>query len=105
MMDIIFYQHRLQKGWSVESLSPQFIDVKEHLLLIHAMTGCDTTSAPFGKGKKSFLNLLLKSKYLQERSAIMSDIWEEKQEIGDTSIKAFIMIYGGNKEDTLASLW
>ena len=105
MMDIIFYQHRLQKGWSVESMSPQFVDVKEHLLFIHAMTGCDTTSVPFGKGKKSFLNLLLKSKYLQERSAIMSDIWEEKQEIGDTSMKAFIMMYGGNKEDTLASLW
>ena len=66
------------------------------------MTGCDTTSAPFGKGKKSFLNLLLNYKYLQELSIIMSDIWAEKQEIGDASIKAFIMMYEnkGNKEDT-----
>ena len=104
MMDIIFYQHRPQKGWSVESLSPKLVDVKEHLLFIHAMTGCDTTSASFGKVKKSFLNLLLKSKYLQELSAIMSDIWVEKQEIGDASIKAFITMYGGNKEDTLTSL-
>ena len=103
MMDIIFYQHRLQKGWRVESLSPKLVDVKEHLLFIHGMTGCDTTSAPFGKDKKSFLNLLLKSKYLQELSIIMSDIWAEKQEIGDASIKAFIK-YGGNEEDTLTSL-
>ena len=56
------------------------------------------------KGKKSFLNLLLKSKYLQELSIIMSDIWVEKQEIGDASIKAFIMMYGGNKEDALTLL-
>ena len=32
MMDIIFYQHRIQKGWSVKSLSSKIVDVKEHLL-------------------------------------------------------------------------
>src|SRR6218665_3190194 len=30
------------------------------LLAVHALSGCDTTSYPFGKGKMSAVNLLLK---------------------------------------------
>ena len=55
MSDVIFYIERLQKGWSMKSLTPAVVDIKEHLLFIHACSGCDTVSAPFGKGKTGFL--------------------------------------------------
>ena len=37
-------------------LIPKARQSKNHTLFVHAMTGCDTTSAPNRKGKKSFLD-------------------------------------------------
>ena len=42
MGDLILFQERLNRGWN--------------MMFVHAMSGCDTTSAPFGKGKASFLS-------------------------------------------------
>ena len=68
------------------------------------MTGCDTTLAPYGRGKVSFLNLMSKSKELREISTTMYDIWAEKEEIGKASIPTFILMYGWNQNDNLTSL-
>lgn len=57
IQDIIFYSERLQKGWSIKSTQLSIVALKEHLLFIHTWSGCDTVSAPFGKGKVSFLIL------------------------------------------------
>ena len=67
------------------------------------MSGCDTTSAPYGKGKSSLLILLRKSKEMKELSKTMS-IWAEKEDIGEAAIRAFVLIYGGSKNDTLTNL-
>ena len=48
--------------------------LEEQLLYIHAMSGCDTTSAPFGKGKSSFLRSVMKSGALNDISDKMNDI-------------------------------
>ena len=61
-MKNIFYQQKTLRGWNIASLFPRLDKEKDHILLVHAMAGCDTTSAPYGKGKKSFLNQILKSK-------------------------------------------
>ena len=58
MVDIIFFPERLQKGGSVKSITPFLTTIKEYLLFIHAWSGCDTVSAPFGNGKASFLQLI-----------------------------------------------
>ena len=52
------------RGWNIASLFPRLDKVKDHILFVHAMTGCNTTSAPYGKKKKKFLNQILKSKML-----------------------------------------
>ena len=54
--DIVFFQPRWNRGWDIKFFAEQCDPFREHLLLIHAWSGCDTTSAPFGKGKINFLN-------------------------------------------------
>ena len=74
------------RGWNIASLFPRPDKVKDHILFIHAVTGCDTTSAPYGKGKKSFLNQILKSKMLQFLSMTMQGIWAEQNEVGEAAV-------------------
>ena len=78
MKNIIFFQQKMLRGWNIASLFPRLDKVKDHILFVHTMTGCDTTSAPYGKGKKSFLNQILKSKMLQSLSMTMQDIGQNR---------------------------
>ena len=104
MGDLIFFQERLNRGWNMKSVSPTLDVEREHLLFVHAMSGCDTTSAPFGKGKASFLNLVNKSEELKEISDTMSDVWADQAEIGKASVRAFTLMYGGKNNDPLKKL-
>ena len=40
--DIIFYQERQQKGLSIKQAAERLGDLREHVLLVHAWSGCDT---------------------------------------------------------------
>ena len=86
MADVIFYLERLQQGWSMKSVTPTVAEIKEHLLFIRAWTGCDTVSAPFGKGKTSFLQLFTKSAELKDISTCMTDVWATVDDAGNQSI-------------------
>ena len=54
MSDIIFKSEAAKKSWSIDKIvaSVESI-VQKHILLLHAWTGSDTTSAIFGHGKTS----------------------------------------------------
>lgn len=104
MADVIFYLERLQQGWSMKSVTPTVAEIKEHLLFIHAWTGCDTVSAPFGKGKTSFLQLFAKSEELKDISTCMTDVWATVDDVGNQSIDTFRILYHGKKGDTLTKL-
>ena len=105
MKNIIFFQQKMFKGWNIASLFPRLDKVKDHILFVHAMTGCDTTSAPYGKGKKSFLNQILKSKMLQSLSMTMQDIWAEQSDVGKAAVRCFVEMYtSGKNDETLTSL-
>ena len=67
-------------------VSPRVTSVKDYLLFIHTMSGCDTTSAPYEEGKISFMNLVNKSEMLKDISDTMNDVWADQAEIGIASI-------------------
>ena len=102
MADVIFHLERFQQGWSMKSVTPT--EIKEHLLFIRTWTGCDTVSAPFGKGKTSFLQLFAKSEELKDISTCMTDVWATVDDVGNQSIDAFRILYHGKKGDTLTKL-
>ena len=105
MGDLILFQPCISRGYNMKVVSPKVTSVKDYLLFIHAMSGCDTTSAPYGTGKISFMNLVHKSEMLKDISDTMNDVWADQAEIGIASIAMFTMMYGGRKDDTLKRIW
>ena len=98
MFEIYFLQERGKKCWNIKQIQPKITSIKEHLLFVHAWSGCDTTSAIYGKGKPSFLKMVKKSEDLQSVSEKMSDYWATHEEISESAVSAFKIIYGGNSE-------
>jgi hypothetical protein len=80
------------------------MDIREHLLFIHAWTGCDTTSAITGKGKQSLLNAMKKSKTLCTMSEAFSDYWATQEEVHNASVDVIREIYGGNPTASLSKM-
>ena len=60
-------------------VSPKVTSVKDYLLFIHGMSGCDT----------------------KDISDTINDVWADQAEIGIASIATFTMMYGERKGDTL----
>ena len=82
----------------------QIQGIKEHLLFIHAFTGCDTTSTIFDEGKSRIINVLKSSSRLQDASKVLTSPTSEQSEVGSASIEAFKVIYGGSRKDSLTYL-
>ena len=104
MSEVYFLQERWSKAWSVKHASSRNEIIKEHLLFLHSWSGCDTTSAVFGKGKPKLVETLIKSDSWKKLSGVISNPWSYQLEVGNASIKAFTLLYGGKEDDTIAKL-
>ena len=74
-----------------------------HLLPMHAITGCDTVSYTFGKGKVSSLKLIMDSDHLEielfgESNATISDVM-------CTGCRIVGRLYGATCDITMNALW
>jgi hypothetical protein len=104
LCNVYFFQERGKKCWSIRQAQQQLSSIKQHLLFIHAWSGCDSTSAIMGKGKPSIFKQVSKSTTLQEISETISDYWASCDEVKDASVKAFQQLYGGNLDVPLKKL-
>ena len=77
---------------------------QRHIMLIHAWSGCDTTSATFGHGKMYLMKMLNRVPEVQNLSTIVSDRDAPADEVGYAGLRLFCLLYGGTKKDTLTSL-
>jgi len=81
-----------------DALSP---NVKSHILLAHAITGCDTVSAPFNIGKQKVISALQDTK---EDWTILN-VFKEKDASHDEIVaageKLLLRLYGSKKATTL----
>ena len=101
---VVFFQERENRGWMIGYACKQCEIFREHILFVHAFSGCDTISAPFVREKISFLTAAKTNKMLQDVSDTMNDVWATKEEIEEASIKVFKIIYSGNDRATLCKL-
>ena len=104
MDDIWFVQQRSSKAWNIRVVESSVRDIKQDLLFIHAWSGCDSTCSIFGKGKVSIVKLFWKSKDLQRVSGVFMDATSTQKQVGDASIQAFQVLYGGSIRTTLRKL-
>ena len=70
----------------------------KHILFLHAILGCDTTSRLFGIGKGSILKRIRVNAALKQAADIFAT------EIASAGEKALVAIYNGKKDDSLNSL-
>ena len=57
--DIHMWCHRNSlQLYNIDELQSTVVDMKQHLMFVYAISGCDTVSAPYMKGKKRAFELL-----------------------------------------------
>ena len=95
MQDIYFLEERWNKAWSVKDVCTRNISIKEHLLFFHSWSGCDLTSAVFGKGKPKVPQMLAKSNEWKHLAETVSSLWSSQVDVGNASIQALVLLYGG----------
>lgn len=79
--------------------------VANNILFLHAISGCDTTSALFNQGKLKFLSLLDKNDSLVEAIAIFQELEADVNALARAGEFFLLALYGGSFEkDTLDSL-
>ena len=78
--------------------------VLSNLLVIHAFTGCDTTSAIFEKGKSAVLRMVERSKKAQALCQSFMTPGMSQEEIGGDGVALFLIMYGANENDDLSTL-
>ena len=74
------------------------------MLFIHSMSGCDTTSAFFGKGKTTALNLIRSNKDLAEKMKIFYKGGASISEIAAAGEEFILAMYNGLRCKTLDEL-
>jgi len=103
--DKIYFLSPGSKAYNVGSIQNTIGERKQCLLFIHAMSGCDTTSALFGKGKKKAWKLSI-NKDVQKISAIFCTRTSSKESVAKAGEKFIMMLYesGKNSEPSLDDL-
>ena len=104
LSDIYFHTEHGDKCWSIREALKSLSSIKQHILFIHAWSGCDSVSAIFGKGKASFFKLVSKSISMQVVLETISDYWTTSEEVSDASMKAFKELHGGNSDVSLRKM-
>ena len=66
--------------------------------------GCDTTSFIFGQCKTTVVKTFKKSKQLDDVSKVITNMQSSQREVGNTSLTAFTILFGGSQNQTLAKI-
>ncbi|KAI5708017.1 hypothetical protein M8J77_014729 [Diaphorina citri] len=72
----------------------------EHILFIHAISGCDSTSALFNQGKVKALRTVVKNPDLLPYIRRFLDPASTTREITEAGERFLVILYGGNHETT-----
>lgn len=75
--------------------------IAENILFLHAMSGCDTTSALFNQGKNKFIKTLANTPDLGATLAAFKDSSAAPQTIQRAGEQFLVALYGGNMNEDL----
>ena len=94
-----------QRIWPIKQVIAALGDLRYLLLFLHAMTGSDTTSRPYGIGKTAALRKLRSCKELQDLATVFyqahSKTFESIESAGE---KSLVLLYGGTLNESLDGL-
>jgi hypothetical protein len=89
------------KVFSIRNIREQLSELSTSLLFLHAMTGCDTTSALYRQGKKKAFNLLQKMKELRRDVVnVFNDPTSSPDSVYSAGEHFLLALYGAPKSTT-----
>ena len=95
----------VDRVYSSRNLQVALGPLREHIAFAHAISGCDTTSAPFGRGKRKAIQLLEKNSKLREQMSVFNDRFAEPEAIAKAGEIFLLALYGaGRNVETLDKL-
>lgn len=96
------YLRKPGKGKTAEKLysadSFKYKEYTNHILFLHAFSGCDTTSSLFNQGKMKFCSLVEKNTQLNAIIGVYNDEAEKPEETEDAGARFLVTLYGGDME-------
>ena len=93
-----------QSVYTGNSFDELYLNCKQHILFIHAFTGCDTTSAFYGKGKKDFAKICASSIEIQQAANIFKEKMQKIDTLLAVGVKCILALYGARSSDNLHEL-
>ena len=89
------------KVFSIRNIRDHLSEVSSSLLFLHAMTGCDTTSALYRQGKKKAFNLLQKNEKLRRDMVnVFNDPTSSPDSVSSAGQRFLLALYGAPKSTT-----
>ena len=91
------------KLWNIQAIQEHLgVQTCRHLLFVHAILGCDTTSRLHGIGKSVALKKVISNNtdFIQAANVFIGKS-SSKKEIEDAGEKALLILYGGEKSASL----
>ena len=76
----------------------------EQLLAVHALSGCDTTSALFGHGKASVYRKVIENPDTKPLTDVLSSVDASQTAVVEAGLKLLLMLYSAKPSDTLNHL-
>ena len=88
--------------WDVKDVKERLGSfICKHILFIHAMLGCDSTSRVFGLGKGVLLKKIRSNPHLQQYANVFSSRQSTNEDIKKAGEQTLVILYGGKKNDDL----
>ena len=105
--DLYFTSDKTGKGtrrWNMKRFAELFGEARHDLLFLHALTGCDSTSRPFGIGKPAAIRKLLTNSLQRKQSRVFLQQNITPAAIIEAGEKSLVNLYGGKQSETLDEL-
>ena len=91
--------------WNVKQVKTELGSfVCKHILFLHAMLGCDTTSRLFGIGKGTILKKFKANVELQKAAEVFDSTLSTSSQIESAGERVLVVMYGGKNNESLNSL-
>ena len=91
--------------WNIKVIKQRLgPDICQHILFLHAVLGCDTTSHLHGIGKGASLKKFQASNSFRQQAKVLLTHSVSKHDVACSGEKALVVLYNGNSTDSLDSL-
>ena len=89
--------------YTIGELQSAVGDMKQHLMFVHAISGCDTVSAPYMKGKKRALEVL-RSYGDQDSLSTFTEPRSTPEDVANVGERFLLKLYGAVRSTSLDKL-